>query len=790
MRVRFFLIVCFFSTLMASAQEQYTISGSVKSLKTGETIIGANITTGDQQEGVQSNEYGFFSITLPTRAYDIHFSAIGYNEVIKKIVLNKNEFLNILLPEEVKSLDSVSVSATAKGRTIFGTQMGMERLTQKEIRTIPMLLGERDILKAIQLLPGIKPAGDGNSGFYVRGGSADQNLILLDEATVYNASHLMGFFSTFNSDAIKDITVYKGGMPAQYGGRLSSVLDVKMNDGNNKDFSVNGGVGLIAAKLNIEGPIQKDKSSFLVSARRTYADIFAKLSKDSSIKNDRLYFYDLNTKVNYSLGKRDKIFLSGYFGRDYLNLDKSFGIDWGNLTGTLRWNHIFSSRLFSNTSLIYSRFNYKIQINNINNDVNIFSQIRDVNLKQEFQWYAGQKHSLRFGFSSIYHDIKPGEVTSSGKTSFNNLYLQNRYSWENAIFLTDTWKAFPWLNLAYGVRISSLSIYGPGDFYTINESGNVIDTLRYTKGQLVKNYFNAEPRIATSFIINNSSSIKASYARNVQNMHLIANSSTSVPTDKWLSSTNIIKPEISNQYSLGWYKNMGGNNYELTTEVYYKTMQNQIDYRTGANVYTNDAIESQLVFGKGRAYGWEIMLKKNVGKLTGWINYTLSKSELKIDGINNNEWYNARQDRTHSINIVASYQWNQKWDFSANWVYYTGDAVTFPAGKYVIDNQIVFYYTNRNAFRLPAYHRLDLGATRKWQKPPHWIQNILPERLIEKWSSELAFGIYNAYGRQNAYYISFRQTDVPDNSTAPSNTEAVQTSLFRFVPYISYNFKF
>ncbi len=767
-----------FSFLLASlglpalCQQKHTLSGIIKSERSGETLIGATISTGESSNTVVSNEYGFYSITLPKGSYAITCSAIGFQTYTQILEVDKDIVHNIFLEEEIKNLDSIIVTGTRRGRTIAGSQMGVERLTMDEIRKIPMLLGERDILKAIQLLPGIKPAGDGNSGFYVRGGSADQNLILLDEAMVYNPSHLLGFFSTFNPDVVKDILVYKGGMPAQYGGRLSSVLDIKMNEGNNQDYIVSGGVGLIAAKLNVEGPIQKDNSSFLVSGRRTYADVFTGLAKDTSLRKNKLYFYDFNAKMNYSLGQKDKLYLSGYLGRDYLKLDKQFGLNWGNITGTLRWNHIFNNKLFSNTSFIYSDFDYNININNTNNDLNIFSKIKDLNLKQEFQWYAGEKHSLRFGFNSIYHKIKPGEVTSSGKTSFNNFYLQNRYSWDNAFFATDTWKFSPVINLTYGLRLSSFSIYGPGDFYTIDAAGKVTDTLHYSKGQLVKNYLNLEPRLAAGFIINPTSSIKASYVRNTQNLHLIANSTTSSPTDKWLASTNIIRPEISDLFALGWYKNLVNNEYELTLETYYKSMQNQIDYRSGADVFTNDAIESQLLFGVGRAYGLETLLKKKYGKLTGWLSYTLSRTERQINGINDGAWYPARQDRTHDVAIVMNYQLTKRWNLSANWIYYTGDAVTFPVGKYVIDNQIAFYYTNRNAYRMPDYHRLDLGAT--WQL-----------RTRKMRSSELAFSIFNAYGRQNPYIITFRQ-----NTDNPDRTQVVQTSLFRFVPSISYNFKF
>ncbi len=764
------LLILLFS--VGYAQQKFTLSGTVRSQRTGETVINASIKPVNSTEGMSSNEYGFYSITLPAGEYIIEYSAVGFETVAENVTLDQDVSKNIVLPDEIKNLDNVTVSASGKGRTITGTQMGVERLSITEVKTIPMLLGERDILKAIQLLPGIKPAGDGNSGFYVRGGSADQNLILLDEAQVYNASHLMGFFSTFNSDAIKDITVYKGGMPAQYGGRLSSVLDVKMNEGNNQNYELSGGIGLISAKLNLEGPIQKNRSSFLLSGRRTYADVFVPLAKDTALRNNKLYFYDYNAKFNYKMGEKDNIYVSGYFGRDYLKLDQQFGINWGNITGTLRWNHIFNSRLFSNTSFIYSDFDYNININNPNNDLDIYSKIRDLNLKQEFQWYAGSRHSLRFGLNSIYHKIRPGDVTSSGNASFNNFYLQDRYSWENALFVTDTWKAAPWLNVTYGARLTSFAVLGAGDFYEIDADGNITDTLTYKKGEIVKNYLNLEPRLAASFIINQTSSFKTSYVRNVQNLHLMSNSTTGAPTDKWLASTNIIKPEIADLFSVGWYKNFAENRYEFSTEAYYKKMYNQIDYRTGADVFTNDAIESQILFGIGRAYGWELFLKKKTGKATGWISYTLSKTERKINGINDGAWYNARQDRIHDVAIVVNYQLNRKWNLAANWIYYTGDAVTYPAGKYIIDNQVVFYYTKRNADRMPAYHRLDLGAT--------WLL-----KNKKNFTSELAFSLFNAYGRENPYIITFRQ-----NKDEPMRTEAVKTSLFRFVPSISYNFKF
>lgn len=762
-----------FTISTAHAQKKFSISGTIRSEAKGETIIGASIRISGASGGATSNEYGFYSILLPEGNYELIVSAVGMVEKKINVALNNPVTLNIELETAPTALDEVVVRASSTRRSLKQPQMGMERINTQEIRNIPVLLGERDALKVLQLLPGIKSAGDGNSGFYVRGGAADQNLILLDEATVYNASHLLGFFSTFNSDAIKDVTVYKGGMPAQYGGRLSSVLDIKMNDGNSKDYSVSGGVGLISAKLNVEGPIQKEKSSFLLSGRRTYVDMFLKLSPDSTINNNTLYFYDLNAKMNYTLGKKDRLFLSGYFGRDKLAAGDNFGLSWGNATATLRWNHIFHPRLFSNTSFIFSNYDYLINIRTGANNLDILSDIRDYNLKQEFQWNAGSNHQVRFGLNSVHHTIRPGEVRPGEGSSVNFSKLQDRLSWENALFAGDAWKISDKVQLGYGIRLTAFSILGKGDFYAIDQQGNVTDTFSYKKGDFVKTYFNPEPRVSISYSTGESSSVKASYVRNVQNLHLLSNSVSSNPTDKWVASTNIIKPEISDQVALGYYRNFGNGDYELSSEVYYKDLQNQIDYRDGADIFTNeDAIESQLLFGKGRAYGIENLLKKTRGRFTGWISYTLSKTERKIDGINNNNWYNARQDRTHDIALVGMYKLNNKWNLSANWVYYTGDAITFPTGKYQVDGQTVYYYSERNGYRMPDYHRLDVGAVYTLKK-------------TEKTLSELAFSIYNAYGRENAYTITFR-----DSETDPNKTEAVQTALFKFIPSISWNFKF
>lgn len=750
---------------------KFTISGTIKSRSSGETLIAATVRIVGTKSATLSNEYGFYSLTVTKGTYTVELSAVGFRKYQTQVDLGKNQMLNVALEDDENELETVTITSAGAKRNIDNPQMGMERLSISETKTVPVLLGERDVIKTLQLLPGVKNSDEGSGGLFVRGGGSDQNMILLDEAPVYNASHLLGFFSTFNSDAIKNVTLYKSGMPAQYGGALSSVLDVKMNDGNNQKYGVSGGIGLIAARINVEGPIQKEKSSFLVSARRTYADMLLNLSSDSATKKSKLFFYDVNLKANYYLGEKDRLFVSGYFGRDVLGADNVSGIRWGNVTSTLRWNHVFNNKLFSNTTLIFSNFNYRINSNDDENTLSLFSQIRDWNFKEDLQWYANEKNTVSFGISSIYHTIKPGEVQATGNSGVVSQNLENRYSLDNAIYASNTWKATSALSFTYGLRVSAFSILGAGNYYNLDASGNVIGSTSYKKGELVKTYVNLEPRLAAALQLNESTSIKASYVRNAQNLHLISNSNASSPIDRWVASTNIIKPERSNQVSLGYYKNLS-EAYEFTVETYFKTMDNQIDYKNGADIYTNRPIETQLLFGKGRAYGAEFLLKKKTGKLSGWIAYTLSKAERQIDGINDNNWYNARQDRTHDISIVSMYQLSKNWSLSANWIFSTGNAVTFPVGKYKMLGHSYFNYGQRNADRMPNYHRLDIGATRLLKQ-------------TKKFSSELNFSLYNAYGRANAYRITFK-----DKDNDPNRTEAIKTTLFRFIPSVSYNFKF
>lgn len=772
---RNFLFFLFFSaSIHVSAQNKFTVSGIVKDKQTGELLSGASVKLEESNIAAVTNAYGFYSITATQNNYTISFNYAGYQINAQKINLDQNIQLIIELQPMSNLLTEVIVSTKKKNENISKPLMGVEKLSLKEINQLPVLLGEKDVLKSIQLLPGIKSAGEGNSGFYVRGGGADQNLILLDEAPVYNASHLLGFFSTFNSDAIKDVTLYKGGMPAQYGGRLSSVVDIKMKDGNIKDNEVSGGIGLISSRINIEGPIVKDNGSFIISGRRTYADMFLKLSPDTVMRGNTIYFYDLNAKANYKLGKKDRLFLSGYFGRDMLGFGQSFSTDWGNATGTLRWNHIVSNKIFSNTSLIYSDYSYNIKIQSGTDNFKITSQIQDVNLKQDFDFYINNNNKIKFGADIIRHVVSPGRITATAVSNIKSSEIQNRYSIESAMYVSHELTVNDKLNFVYGLRLSNLSCVGPGNYYHYDQYGNTIDTVHYNAGQIVASYWNLEPRFSASYQLNEINSIKFSYNRNVQNLHLLSNATASTPTDLWLPSTNNVKPEIADQISLGYFKNFKNDQFEFSVETYYKWMQNQIDYRSGADLQANDNVESELLYGTGRAYGIEFYVKKKFGRLSGWAGYTLSKTEKRFAEINNGNYFPAKQDQTHNFSLVGIYKLNERWTLSGTWVYNTGNAVTFPSGKYYVNGQVIFLYTERNGYRMPAYHRLDFTAT--WESK---------KNKIRKYQSSWTYGLYNVYGRENAYFIQFKND--PNDA---SKTIAVQTSLFRFVPSITWNFKF
>ena len=756
-------------------QKKYTISGTIKDESTGEQLIGATIRIKElPQSGTVSNSYGFYSIFTTEGDYTLLFTYTGYQPIEQKISLHQNQTINISLPLSGALKEVVIRADQPNNDNIASPQMGVEKLNMAQINQVPVLLGEKDILKTLSLLPGVKSAGEGNTGFYVRGGGADQNLILLDEATVYNASHFFGFFSTFNSDAIKDVSLYKGGMPAEFGGRLSSVLDIKMNEGNNKDYTVQGGLGLISSRIKVEGPIVQDKGSFMISARRTYIDFFLKASTDSTIRGSSIYFYDLNAKANYHFDDKNAIYISGYFGKDVLALKNTFGTDWGNSTGTVRFNHLFNERLFSNTSIVFSNYNYAIESFITNDEFKATSQITDVNLKEDLSYSMGNNHTLKFGLNILHHDIAPGDISTSSKnSSFNNVSTENRYGYENAAYISDEWKANNELTLLYGLRLSGLFLLGPGTFKTYDAAGNTITSQTYTSGQLVKSYVNLEPRLSASYSLDEATSAKFSYNRNTQNIHLLSNSTSSTPTDLYEMSSNNIKPEIADQISTGWFKNFKDNTYEFSAEIYYKWLQNQIDYKDGAQLLVNQDVESQLVYGTGRAYGLELFLKKKYGRFNGWIGYTLSRTEDKFAAIDNGRYFPARQDRTHDLSIVGIYKLNTRWTFSSDFVYGTGNAVTYPTGKYNIGGFTTFSYSERNGYRMPSTNRLDIGATLEGK--PH-----------KKYHSSWTFGIYNVYAHRDPYIITFQ-----DSKTVPNTTEAQETSIFATrIPSITWNFKF
>ena len=766
-----FLCLVFLGQYARAQASRFTISGTVKDANTGETLIGASIRLLEANKGTSSNSYGFYSLTGEKGDYTLQFSYIGYQSVIRKLNLSGSITLNVELTAN-NELKEVVVSGRAEKEQITNPQMALERLNMENVKSIPVLLGEKDILKTIQLLPGIKSAGEGNSGFYVRGGSSDHNLILLDEANVYNASHLLGFFSTFNSDAIKDVTVYKGSMPAQYGGRLASVVDITMNDGNKKEYTAEGGIGLISSRLKLEGPIIKEKSSFMLSGRRTYADMFLKLSSDTALKNSALYFYDINAKANYKIDDKNTIYLSGYFGQDRLGLNNVFFFNWGNNTATLRWNHLFNNRIFSNTSLIYSDYNYAIENLENGNDFRVTSIIRDWNLKQDYEYFSAGGHTLRFGLNANHHKIEPGKISSSKSSEINSKEITTRKGLELAVYILDEWRVSNAVSLNYGLRFGSFALFGPGRFNSYTSDGNILNSKTYSKSEIVKSYFSIEPRFAVNYRFAENSSVKASLSRSTQNLHLLSNTSASLPTDLWVMSSNNVKPQIADQIALGYYRNFNNDKYEFSTELYYKDMQNQIDYKNAANLRANENVESELLFGKGRAYGIELFLKKKYGDFNGWIGYTLSRTERSFDGINEGRWFPARQDRTHDLSLVAVYKANKRWTLSGTFVYSTGNAITFPRGKYILEGGTQYYYGDRNSDRMPDYHRLDLAAT-------------LEGRADKKIKSSWTFGFYNAYNRHNAYVIEFE--DKPEN---PSQTQAVQTALFGIIPSVTWNFKF
>jgi hypothetical protein len=762
-----FLILSFVSV----AQVKYSVSGTVTDASTGEDLIGATVYIEQIKFGLNTNNYGYYSVSVKPGSYNFVISFLGYESQKFTLSVDRNFQKNIELVPKSEEINEVVVSTEARNQNIIGNEMGTVKLNPQTIKAIPVLFGEQDVLKTIQLLPGVSSAGEGNTGFFVRGGQADQNLVLLDDAPVFNPSHLLGFFSVFNSDAINDVKLYKGGVPANFGGRASSVLDVHMREGNAQRFAASGGIGLISSRLTVEGPLGKNGSSFLLSGRRTYADLFLLFTNNERLKGSKLYFYDLNLKTHIELGEKDRIFLSGYMGRDVLKTGM-FGFNWGNKVGILRWTHVFSPKLFSNTSVIYNDYDYITEAD-LDYSFDLKAGIIGKNVKQRFAWYLNNNNTLLFGAEVNNYVFKPGSLKlvspDQDAQSFN---VSQKEGMENAVYISNEQKVGERLTLGYGLRLTNFYRIGPSTEYSFNAKGEAVDSLKYTNGKWYSPYWNWEPRFNATFVFDQNTSVKVGYNRMAQYIHLLQNSTGGTPIDYWIPSSPNVKPQIADQISAGFFLNLSNNRYQLSVETYYKAMQNQIDYITGANLLLNEKVERELLYGVGKAYGAEFLIEKKDGKLTGWIAYTLSRSLKKIEGINKGEWYNARQDRIHDLAIVAMYQLNPKWTFSANWVYYTGNAITFPAGKYYLDGSIANLFTERNGYRMPDYHRLDIGVT--------WL-------IVQKkhYRSELNFSVYNAYARKNPYSYIFSE-----DRDHPGQTKTTMIYLFTAIPSISWNFKF
>ncbi|WP_036597304.1 TonB-dependent receptor [Olleya marilimosa] len=784
-----FLILFLISTTLIFAQDKFTLSGKIVESASNETLISVNVIVPELNTGAVTNEYGFYSITLPKGTYKIVVSYLGFSDITETITLDSNITKNFSLEESFENLDEVIITENVEKLNIKKPQMSVNALSSATIKDIPVVFGEADVIKAITLLPGVTNAGEGSSGFNVRGGAADQNLILLDEATVFNSSHLFGFFSVFNPDAIKDIKLYKGGIPARYGGRVSSVLDIYQKEGNSKEFHMNGGIGIVSSRILAEGPIKKDKGSFLFGGRSSYAHLFLPLF---DIDN-KAYFYDLNTKLSYDINDNNSIYLSGYFGRDVFSITDSFENTYGNTVVNFRWNHLFSDKLFSNMSVIYSDYYYGLKLNFVEFDWN--SGIQNFNFKYDFKHYVTDGFKLQYGLNSIYYKFNPGDIKPSTPTSgINPFKLTDKYAFENAVYIDAEHKLSDKLNLSYGLRISSFLRLGQNQLNTyqddqavvfnndfqIYQKANPTGSESFNKRDVIKSFANLEPRASLAYQLNDNSSVKASYNRMTQYLHLLSNTSSPTPLDIWTPSGKYVKPQLLDQVALGYFRSFNDDNYSLEVETYYKKIQNRIDYIDGADLIANDAIEQVILNGEARAYGLEILLRKNEGRFKGWLAYTLSKSEQKTPGrtanetgINNGNWYNTAYDKTHDISLTTSYDWNKKWKFNANFLFQTGQPTTYPNGQYTYNGINIPSYSNRNEDRLPAYHRLDLSA------------NYTPKAdKTSKWQSYWVFGLYNVYNRRNAASITFGE-----NRMTGTN-EATRLSIFGIIPSISYNFKF
>jgi len=795
-----FSFFCFFF-LSAQAQQKYTLSGYITDGSNGENLIGATVYEKDNQgNGTISNLYGFYSITLPEGNYTLLSSYLGFQTMQFEIDLSKDVEFNIELPVEGIMAEEVVVRSERKDENVSDAKMGTMELSISKIKALPAFMGEVDVLKTIRLLPGVQSAGEGNGGFYVRGGGPDQNLILLDDATVYNSGHLFGFFSVFNADALKNTTLIKGGMPAQYGGRLSSVLDISMKEGNKKRFQVDGGLGLISSRLTLQGPLKKDKSSFIVSARRTYAlDLAQPAIDNTNFAGTNYYFYDLNAKINYEFSSKDRLFLSGYFGRDvfnYASAERGFDINipWGNATGTVRWNHLFNDKLFMNTTLLYNDYNFEFKGGQDDFYFQIFSGVKDLSAKIDFDYYPNVRNKIKFGAHYTYHTFTPSSATGqAGDTEFETPDSR-KFANEGAVFIQDNFDLNERIKINAGLRFSTFQQVGPYD--EIVENGFSQDTIKYGNFEPVKTYSNFEPRINMRFKINNSSSIKASFARAVQYLHLVSNSASTLPTDIWVPSSLLVEPQKGNQYALGYFKNFKNDDYETSVEVFYRNMENQLDYGESYVPEFGEELERTFVKGRGRAYGLELFLKKTRGKFNGWIGYTLSRTERIFDDedpaqqINGGLPYAAKYDRPHDLSVAVNYEINEKWVLGGVFVYGTGNAITLAEKIAIWEDKVAVIYGGRNSYRIKPYHRIDFSAT--YTPKPNKTKGLI---------SSFNFSIYNAYNRRNVYFNYFDLNiveEVQDNVMIPDETpvvitlqnQAYEVSIFPIIPSITWNFKY
>jgi hypothetical protein len=773
-------LLCLIS-FWAQSQNKYTLNGYVKDSASGESVIGATVAVNGRTVG--SNQYGFYSVTLPEGDYNVLISHVAYQTQAFQVHLHNNVAHTIYLSPKSAALNEVVVFSKRKDNNIRNAQMGRVDLSISQIRNIPAFLGEVDVLKAIQFLPGVRNAGEGNAGFYVRGGGPDQNLILLDDAVVYNTGHLFGFFSIFNSDAINSTSLIKGGMPAQYGGRLSSVLDISMKDGNNNQFQLEGGIGLIASRFSVQGPIKKNKASFIVSGRRTYIDVLTKpfISKSSNFYGSGYYFYDLNAKVNYIFSEKDRLFLSGYFGRDVFSFNNakrslSASIPWGNATGTLRWNHVFNRKLFANTTLVHNDYNFSFGAAQNDFAIKLASGIKDENVKVDFDYYPSGRHKIRFGGLLTYHKFTPNIASGNqDSTTFNPKTTEVKYALENALYIQDDWDITNRLKINYGLRWGSFTQIGPYTKYVRDENQTNLDSTVYKRFEKVKTYSGLEPRITVRMATSDQASVKASVTRNLQYIHLVSNAGTTLPTDLWLPSTYRVKPQISWQYSAGYFRNFHNNDFETSIEVYFKDMRNQIEYREGYRPSFVDP-EQEFVFGKGWSYGTEIFINKVQGRFTGWLGYTLSWTWRKFPDLNKGQKYPAKYDRRHDLSIVGTYELNKKWKLSADFVFGTGNATSLPESFYIINGVLTQEYSSINKYRLPSYHRLDLSAT-------YFPEHKKKKKIESYW----VFSLYNAYSHLNPYFIYFDKTGNPYDGSL--NIQAKQVSLFPVLPSVTWNFR-